>query len=131
MKRHLSLNGSRDRLSSASRRSLSRSLWQRSQPAAVVLAAAMCFGGAAQAQLFRVSDDWTRNFRLGMQVAFNIQADFALDGVIPTGGGDPGLPGIPGLNHFYDDGYVRVDNTGNSGGLTSYWGYQSATQFEP
>ncbi|HRI15630.1 MAG TPA: hypothetical protein PLX89_21755 [Verrucomicrobiota bacterium] len=87
--------------------------------------------GTGSAQSFRVNDDWTRNFRLGMQVAYNVKADFSLDGIIPSTSGDPGLPGIPGLNHFYDDGYVRVDNTSNAGGVTSYWGYQLGTQFEP
>ena len=31
-------------------------------------------------------------------------------------------------NGLYDDGYVRVDNTGDAGGYTSYWGYDNASQ---
>lgn len=33
-----------------------------------------------------------------------------------------------GTDHFYDDGYNRVDSSGNAGNLTSYWGYQNAAQ---
>lgn len=33
-----------------------------------------------------------------------------------------------GTDRFYDDGFVRVDSTGNAGGLTSYWGYDNASQ---
>ena len=32
------------------------------------------------------------------------------------------------LDHFYDDGYVRVDTSGNAGGQTWYWGYDNASQ---
>jgi len=32
------------------------------------------------------------------------------------------------LDHFYDDGYVRVDASGNYGGQTWYWGYDNASQ---
>ena len=32
------------------------------------------------------------------------------------------------VDHFYDDGYNRVDASGNTNGLTWYWGYQNASQ---
>ena len=35
---------------------------------------------------------------------------------------------MAGVDHFYDDGYVRVDSTGNFGNLTAYWGYDDAGQ---
>jgi len=100
-----------------------------SRPLGAVIAS-LALLGTASAQSFAVRDDWTRNFRIGMQIAFNVKADFTLDGAIASSAGDPGLPGVPGQNHFYDDGYVRVDNTGNAGGVTSYWGYTDASQFE-
>ncbi|MFZ4394852.1 MAG: hypothetical protein ACOYOU_04410 [Kiritimatiellia bacterium] len=34
-------------------------------------------------------------------------------------------------DHFYDDGYNRVDSSGNFDHLTSYWGYRDASQFDP
>ena len=40
---------------------------------------------------------------------------------------DPGPP-ISGVNHDYDDGYVRVDVSTNAGGLTWYWGYDNSSQ---
>lgn len=85
----------------------------------------------AEGQSFLVRDDWTRNFRLGLQLAFNIHSEFSLDGLVSIGSGDPGATGVPGVNHFYDDGYVRVDNTGNAGGVTSFWGYDNASQYDP
>ena len=35
---------------------------------------------------------------------------------------------LGGVNHQYQDGYVRVDSSGNAGGLTSNWGYQNGAQ---
>lgn len=32
------------------------------------------------------------------------------------------------LEHFYEDGYVRVDSSGNAGGTTWFWGYNDASQ---
>jgi hypothetical protein len=36
-----------------------------------------------------------------------------------------------GRNYNYDDGFVLVDSSGNAGGLTSFWGYDSASQYNP
>ena len=88
---------------------------------------AALWGGAAAAQT--ITDDWTRNFRLGAQLTFNIKADFSLNGPVSVNRQSPGPTGVSGADHFYDDGYVRVDNTGNAGGVTSYWGYNNASQY--
>jgi len=32
------------------------------------------------------------------------------------------------LEHFYEDGFVRVDGSGNAGGTTWFWGYNNASQ---
>lgn len=40
---------------------------------------------------------------------------------------DPGDP-ISGVDHEYDDGYVRVDGSGNANGSTWNWGYENASQ---
>lgn len=90
------------------------------------LAALWSVGAIAQ----EVTDDWTRNFRLGAQLTFNIKAEFSLNGPVSVNRASPGPTGVSGANHFYDDGYVRVDNTGNAGGLTTYWGYSDASQLE-
>lgn len=87
--------------------------------------------GPIFAQSFWVQDDWTRNFRLGFQVTLNVQAQLSIDGVVPRRTADPGPVGVAGQNHQYDDGYVRVDATGNAGGVTSFWGYQDASQYDP
>ncbi len=52
-------------------------------------------------------------------VGMNISANFNMKGSLnvnrPAG--------------VYDDGYVRKDNTGNAGGQTSYWGYDTQSQY--
>lgn len=40
-------------------------------------------------------------------------------------------PATGGVDHIYDDGYNRVDSTGNAGSLTWFWGYQNAGQYNP
>ena len=36
-----------------------------------------------------------------------------------------------GQNYNYDDGFVRVDSSGNIGDQTSYWSYDNDSQFDP
>lgn len=71
---------------------------------------------------------WAQHIWLGPQVAFNINAKFGLSGQFPISGSRPGPTGVSGADHFYNDGYVRVDQTGNAQGFTSFWGYQNAGQ---
>lgn len=74
-------------------------------------------------------DDWARHLRVGAWIGFGLQADFTLAGSVPVSGVDPGQAGVPGLDHTYDNGFVRRDQTGNALGLTSNWGYQDAGQW--
>lgn len=67
------------------------------------------------------NNDWTRHFRAGALVGLNIKAKFSMNGNFNISGSNPN-------SGIYDDGYVRVDDTGNAGGYTSYWGYQNASQ---
>ena len=101
------------------------------------LAALTAWTHAAQGQAY--DPDWARNFRVGMLVGFNINADFKMSGsAFPISGSNPGPIGQRGKDHFYDDGYVRVDSTGNgnpdsvdaaaNGGFTTYWSYQNSSQ---
>ena len=64
------------------------------------------------------TDDWTRHFRIGALVGMNISASFNESGAFNVNR----PPGV------YDDGYVRVDNTGDPGGRTYYWGYDNMSQ---
>ena len=64
-------------------------------------------------------EDWTTHFHIGAFAGLNIGANFHESGTF-------------NVNHnsgTYDDGYVRVDQTGNAGNATSYWGYNSASQY--
>jgi hypothetical protein len=64
-------------------------------------------------------EDWTRHFQMGAIMAFGINAKFHENGdfLVNHGAG------------IYDDGYVRADNAGDSS-VTSYWGYQNASQYD-
>jgi hypothetical protein len=69
-------------------------------------------------------------WRFGVSFAplLNVKAGFSGLGafrnplpILPVGGGQ---------NYEYDDGYVRVDDSGNNGGVTNYWGYDNASQYD-
>ena len=66
-----------------------------------------------------------------MLVGFNIKANFSLRGLFGVSGTQPGVPDQSGVDHVYDDGYVRVDDTGNALGRTVYWGYDNPSQYNP
>lgn len=76
----------------------------------------------ARAQDNQYNPDWARHFRVGTLVGLNIKANFKL-------GGQFTISGHPQAG-VYDDGYVREDQTGNAQGLTSFWGYDNASQYD-
>jgi len=59
------------------------------------------------------------SYRMGM----NITVDFQDLGGLQLS--DPGPATGSAYNRNYDNGYNRVDSSGNAGGLTWYWGYQN------
>lgn len=68
--------------------------------------------------------DWNHfgvNFRLGL----NIKAKFSNVGTFT---GPPAPPLTGGVDHNYSDGFVRLDSSGDRGGVTWNWGYQNASQ---
>ncbi len=75
-------------------------------------------------------DDWSRHFRIGGFAALNLKASFSATGPFSVAGNSAGPVGVSGANHVYDDGYVRVDQTGDAQGFTSFWGYTSAAQID-
>jgi hypothetical protein len=64
------------------------------------------------------------SLRISQQTLYNAKLNF---GIAQSASSDPG-DAIAGIDHEYDDGYVRVDSTGNFGNLTAYWGYDDASQ---
>lgn len=60
-------------------------------------------------------------FSFGPTFGLNIKANFGQNSINPG-------PASGDANHNYNDGYVRVDSSGDAGGLTTYWGYQNASQ---
>jgi len=67
---------------------------------------------------------------LGARFGMNFKADFRNNTAFRAAGGSAASPGAAtgGVDHNYDDGYVRLDSSGNAGGLTWNWGYQTASQ---
>ncbi len=89
--------------------------------AAVVALTVMPFAARAQTGGESEWNHFGVDFRLGL----NIKAKFSNIGVsaaqpAPSTGG--------GVDHTYSDGFVRVDSSGDHGGLTWNWGYQNAAQ---
>ena len=67
-------------------------------------------------------------FGVSYRPGFNINAKFKNVGgfVSPN---NPG-PAVGGVDHFYDDGYNRVDSNNNAGDRTTFWGYDDASQIQ-
>ena len=64
--------------------------------------------------------------RVSFQNLFYTKVHFGSSNHALTNPGDP----IAGIDHFYDDGFVRVDDTGNFGNFTTYWGYEYEHQVQ-
>jgi len=68
-----------------------------------------------------LSDNSNPNrFSFGPTFGINFKAHF--DNNVNPG------PATGDANHNYDDGYVRVDSSGDAAGFTQNWGYQNASQ---
>jgi hypothetical protein len=73
--------------------------------------------------------DWAtgkNRFSLQSHIGFNIKTDFTELGTVSPQtniGLDRG-----GVDHFYDDGFNRVDAGGNADGQTWFWGYENSSQ---
>jgi hypothetical protein len=66
-------------------------------------------------------------FGVSAGASFNYKANFRNVAESQGSATDPGAA-VAGVDHFYDDGYNRVDSSGNAGNQTTYWGYQNASQ---
>jgi len=86
----------------------------------VTVVAGLAAGFTAAAQ----DTPWPDRNRIGLgyRMGFNTSVDFRSLGSTPLANN----PSVTGRS--YDNGFVGTDDTGNAGGLTSYWGYQSAGQ---
>lgn len=75
------------------------------------------------------SPESPNRFSFGARFGMNFKADFQNSPTfLPF---NPAVnPGAAtgGVNHNYDDGYVRLDSSGNAGGVTWNWGYNNASQ---
>jgi hypothetical protein len=94
------------------------------------IAVALLLGLAASGLTARAGlDAWgeTPN-RIGfnMRGVFNVKASFSQLGGAPPAT-DIGMA-VGGVDHFYDDGYNRVDSSGNAGDSTWFWGYDRQSQ---
>ena len=92
---------------------------------------ALAIGTAMAASVLPARADWTKHFRVGLQLGLNIDAEFSMGESARLSASRPGGTGFR-EDHFYDNGFVRVDDTGNAevDGVprTTVWGYDSASQ---
>jgi hypothetical protein len=77
------------------------------------------------------SGKWGR-FDLSYRAGLNISANFSgLGGFAPTGNPGPlgAISAPPGtIVRTYDDGFIGIDISGNAGNMTTFWGYNNASQ---
>lgn len=66
-------------------------------------------------------------FQLQARVGFNLKAEFS-DTQPTLSASAPGPQFATGVDRLYDDGYVRVDSSGNAGNVTWFWGYENSSQ---
>ena len=67
-------------------------------------------------------------FSFAPRFGFGLKADFR--DISPSATSNFGPPSGGGVDRFYDNGYVRVDSSGNAGGTTWFWGYESNSQID-
>ena len=85
---------------------------------------------AAEAALPKLEEPTPLNknrFGVSYRAGYNITAQFKNVGNVknPATGRDPGPATGGGVDRFYDDGYNRVDISGNKDGLTWFWGHKN------
>jgi hypothetical protein len=74
------------------------------------------------------SADHSTWFSFGPQFGLNLNARFNYLGNLNSASPGPATGG--GVNRIYDDGFVRVDSSGDAGGQTWNWGYQPGAQLQ-
>jgi hypothetical protein len=99
---------------------------------AIPLTGAVLFSTAVSAEQDKYTyQDSTNRLTLSLRFGLNISGKFMGAGGSFNPGAAPGngrrTPN--GDRYNYDDGYVLKDSTGNALGLTTYWGYDNASQY--
>jgi hypothetical protein len=75
-------------------------------------------------------DEPLNRFGISYRAGFNITTKFKhLGGLASPNNPGPATGGA--VDRFYDDGYNRVDNSGNTGDITTFWGYENSSQYDP
>src|SRR5215216_753312 len=73
----------------------------------------------------------TKNrFGVSYRMGFNFTADYKNLGKTRPPGAGPGPATGGQVDRFYDDGYNRVDVSGNNDNETWFWGYKNASQVQ-
>lgn len=75
----------------------------------------------------RASSGW--EFGINANAIIGVEAEFSDLGHFNSPNAIP--PATGNADREYDDGFNRIDATGNAGDLTSYWGYQNSSQYNP
>jgi hypothetical protein len=88
----------------------------------LLLLGSLLVGDSAHLRAEDTSWSDTDRFDLSYRMGFNISTKFRNIGT-PALANNPSVTGLS-----YQNGFVSADNTGNAGGLTTFWGYQNANQ---
>jgi len=83
---------------------------------------------AASLQAQEAASDNPNWFSVGPQFGLNLNARFKYVGNVNPASPGPATGG--GAYRTYDDGFLRVDSSGDAGGRTWNWGYQNAGQVQ-
>jgi hypothetical protein len=91
---------------------------------AIPLTGAVLFNTAVSAEQDEYTyQDSTNRLTLSLRFGLNISGKFS--------GAGGSLNPAALRSGYYEDGYVLKDSTGNALGLTTYWGYDSTSQYTP
>lgn len=102
-------------------------MWNRPANWNLLLAAILAAPAAALAADGDMVSQTNKNrLTLKGRATFNVSAKFTKLAAFKPARSVGGTGGA--LDHYYDDGFVRVDNSGNFGGQTWFWGYDNAAQ---
>jgi len=96
----------------------------------VAISPCLAFAGSPDAVTIESAPAASRwSFGMSFAPLMNVKADFSGLGSFASPFAPQPLGGLQ--NYNYDDGFVRIDASDNAGGLTRYWGYENASQYDP
>lgn len=94
----------------------------------VAISPCLAFAGSPDAIIEAAPTTSRWSFGFSFAPLLNVEADFSGLGAFSSPFAPQPLGGMQ--NYNYDDGFVRIDASDNAGGMTRYWGYDNASQYD-